>query len=55
MFIFPVFSYRGGVLLTVHGENMDSVLTATLLVNGMKDDEPDTPVQQLRSVSGLVY
>ena len=34
----PYFNNR--VLLTVHGENLDSVQTAALLVNVVKDESP---------------
>ena len=54
--LFHVFSLsfcrnRGGVLLTVHGENLDAVETATLLVNVVKNESPGVIEEQLRSVS----
>ena len=48
---FLIFHNSGGVLLTVHGQNLDAVQTATLLVNVVKNESPGVVDQQLRSVS----
>ena len=43
---------RGGVLLTVYGEHLDSAQTALLLVNMVRNTSTSLTEQQLRSVSG---
>ena len=45
--------HRGGILLTVHGQNLNSVQTAMLLVNVEKEETPGVVEQQIRSVSKI--
>ena len=44
---------RGGILLTVYSQNLNSVQTATLLVTVEKEETPGVVEQHLRSVSKI--
>ena len=54
VFSLCIFHNRGGIFLTVHGQNLDYVQTATLLVNIVENKEPDVVEQRLQSVSNII-